>query len=222
MSVFARAAAKKASVVSESSSSKNQTCWMVGDPEQDKIARAIHELVGLAAQRKAIEAKEKIFKTVVLSHAKENFYQDYAARGVFPETPMKVQNHDGETVTFIVQERNQYPVKDESISALTQILGEDGANELIYKETVFGFNRTILAVDGVMDVLGRHIEAAMAELVDAGVLDQDRADLLLDADEKRSFRPGILQRLGIIAGKSAGKIRQVCDAMGSSCVQYVR
>jgi hypothetical protein len=218
MSVFAKAAAKKEK--DTATKAKKQTVWLVGG--DDKVAKAIHELVGLAAQAKAIEAKSKIFKTLVLNHAKDQYYTQYANLGVSPETPMKVQNSEGEAVTFVVQERSQYGVKDESVDALTQILGEEGASELIYEETVFGFNREILAVPGVMEVLGSHIEAAMRDLVESGVLGEDKAGELLDAETKRSFRPGILQRLGLIAGKSAQRIRQICDAMGSSCVQYVK
>lgn len=218
MSVFAKAAAKKET--QSATKPKKQTTWVVGG--DDNVSKAIHELVGLAAQAKAIEAKSKIFKTVVLNHAKDRYYTQYANLGVHPETPMKIQNQDGESATFVVQERSQYGVKDESVDALTQILGEEGAKELIYEETVFGFNREILAIPGVMEVLGSHIEAAMGDLVESGVLDEEKAGLLLDAETKRSFRPGVLQRLGIIAGKSAQRIRQICDSMGSSCVQYVK
>lgn len=222
MSVFAKAAAKKAETKKTAAKTKKETVWSVGDPEGDKVAKSVHELSELNAQKKAIDAKMKVHKTVVLSHAQETFYQQYADSGVFPETPMKVQNRDGETVTFVVQERNQYGVKDESVAALTQLLGEDGADDLIYEETIFGFDRTLLAKDGVMDILGKHIEAALAELTETGTLDDEQAESLLDADIKRSYKPGVLQRLALIAGKNATKMRQVCEAIGSSCVQYVK
>jgi len=220
MSVFAKAAAAKKSVKAESGSKKKQTVWGVTD--SSKISAAVHELNVLAAQRKAIEAKQDVYKTQVLAFAKDRFYEDYAGNGMFPETPMRVQNHDGEAVTFVVQERNQYGVKDESVDALTQILGEDAVKELLWEETVFGFNRDVLALDGVMDILGKHIESAIGELVESGVLDEEKAGVLLDAEVKRSFRPGVLQRLALIAGRNSSKMRAVCDAMGSSVVQYVK
>jgi hypothetical protein len=222
MSVFAKAAAKKAEIKKSSKPAKKETVWSVGDPDGDKVAKSVHELAELNAQKKAIDAKMKVHKTVVLGHAQETFYQQYADSGVFPETPMKVQNRDGETVTFVVQERNQYGVKDESLAALTQLLGEDGASDLVYEETIFGFSRDLLAKEGVMDILGKHIEAALAELVETNTLDQDQAEVLLDADIKRSYKPGVLQRLALVAGKNATKMRQVCEAIGSSCVQYVK
>jgi hypothetical protein len=222
MSVFSKAADKKKQAKKTTTKEKKQTVWLAGDPDSDKIAKAVHNVVELKAQAKAIEAKMSVHKTLLKTFAQERYFEDYASTGIAPETPMKVQNSDGEAVTFVVQERNQYGVKDESRDALVQLLGEDGADELIYEEIIFGFDRGILAKDGVMDILGKHIEAAMAELVESGTLNEDEAENLIDADERRSFIPGILQRLGLVAGKNASKMRQICEAMGSSCVRYIK
>jgi hypothetical protein len=223
MSIFAKTAeSKKAAKKAAPKVAKKQTLWGVGDKDADKVAKSVHALTELNAQKKSIDAKMGVHKTVVLNYAKDSFYGDYADTGVFPETPMKVQNSDGEHCTFVVQERNQYPVKDESIAALTQLLGEDGAAELVYEEQIFGFDRGVLAKDGVMEILGKHIEAAMVELVESKTITEDDSENLLDCDVKRSYRPGVLQRLGIVAGKNAGKIRQVCEALGSGCVQYIK
>jgi hypothetical protein len=105
---------------------------------------------------------------------------------------------------------------------LIQLLGEDGAAECIYEETVFGFSRSVLAKEGVMEILDKHIEAAMTELVESGTLAEELAEELLDVNIKKSYRPGILQRLGLIVGKNASKMRQFCEALGSGCVQYVK
>ena len=221
MGIFDKVAKKKPTKTA-TKAAKKQTIWSCGNPDDDKVARAVHEVVSLKAQEKAIQAKMGVHKTILLSHAKEQYYTAYSVTGVAPETPMKVQNHDGEAVTFVVQERNQYGVKEESVEALTQILGEDGASELVYEETIFGFDRLTLAQPGVMEILGKHLEAAMEELVETKTLSEDVAEGLLDASIKRSFMPGVLQRLGIICGKNAGKMRQVCESLGSSCVQYIK
>ena len=221
MSIFAKAAAKQQN--SEGTTKqKKQTTWSVGDGDSAKIAESIHELNVLNAQAKAIDAKMGIHKKFVLTHAKAKFCEAVASTGVLPDSPMKVQNHDGESVTFVVQERHQYPVKDESVEALGQLLGEDGLSEILYDETVFGFNREILARKGVMEILSKHLERAVKELVKSETLDAEDAECLLDAQVKRSFRPGILQRLGIIAGKNAAKVRQICDSMGSTFVSYIK
>lgn len=218
MSIFTKATAKKQV---SGPKPKKQTVWPVGDGESAKIANSIHELTILKAQSKAIEAKMGVHKKLVLSHAKSRFCETVASTGVLPDTPMKIQNFDGEAVTFVVQERHQYPVKDESIDALTQLLGEDGMEDLVYDETTFSFNRDLLAMEGVMSILSKHLERAVKELVKSETLDQEVAENLLDVNVKRSFRPGVLQRLGMIAGKNAVKIRQICESMGSACVQYI-
>ncbi len=223
MSIFAKAAKKASTKKSGAKGApKKQTIWSCGDPSGDIVAKAVHTVVELKAEVKALEAKMGVHKTLLLKYAKDEYYSDYAVNGVAPETPMKIQNHDGESVTFVVQERNQYGVKDESVDALTQILGEDGAAELVYEETSFGFDRGLLAREGVMEVLGVHIEAAMEALVAAELCTEEEAEDLLDVKVKRSFMPGVLQRLGMIAGRNAGKMRQVCEALGSTCVQYIK
>jgi hypothetical protein len=218
MSIFAKATAKKKE---DGPKQKKQTVWAVGDGESAKISTSIHELVMLKAQEKAIKAKMGIHAKFVLNHAKSKFCESIANTGVLPDTPMKIQNQDGESVTFVVQERHQYPVKDESVDALTQLLGEDGVRDLIYDETTFSFNRDVLALDGVMPILSKHLERAVKELVKSETLSDDVAESLLDVEVKRSFRPGIIQRLGMIAGRNAVKIRQICESLGSTCVQYI-
>lgn len=222
-SIFAkRAEAKAAKAKTAPKVAKKQTLFSVGNPDEDKVAKSVHELSELNAQKKTIDAKMGVHKTVVLNFAAESFFTQYADTGVFPETPMKVQNSDGENCTYVVQERNQYPVKDESIAALTLLLGEDGASELVYEEQIFGFDRAVLAKEGVMEILGKHIEAAMVELVETGTLDEEQSEALLDCDVKRSYRPGVVQRMGVICGKNASKIRQVLEALGSGCVRYIK
>lgn len=221
MSVFAKAASKTSNKPKAKKS--KGTTWSVGSDEATgPVAKAIGQIAVLNAEKKKTETKLTAHKAVVLRHAKTQFCQTYAANSVFPDTPMKVVNPDGASATLVVQERNQYGVSDDSVEALTQILGEDGVDDMVYEETVFGFDRGILARDGVMDILGKHIEAAMAEMVETETLDGEAVEDLLTAKEKRSYRPGVMQRLAAICGNDTTKMAQVCEAMGSGCVQYVK
>jgi hypothetical protein len=47
MSVFAKAAAKKAEIKKSSKPAKKETVWSVGDPDGDKVAKSVHELAEL-------------------------------------------------------------------------------------------------------------------------------------------------------------------------------
>ena len=95
MGLFTKAAQKAKETVKESK--KKATAWIVGD--SDPVSRAVKELVGLESQSKVIEAKMSVIKGQVKRYADEMFIKDYVARGFAPETPMFVQNGDGEKVT---------------------------------------------------------------------------------------------------------------------------
>jgi hypothetical protein len=222
MALFTKAAAKKESAKA-SSPKKKSTTWRVGDPEGDAVAKAVHLLVDLEAQSKALEAKMSLQKTVVWNHANRQFIADYCEIGAPPETPMKVVNSDGEEVTFVVQDRSgQYGLKEEQIDQLGQLLGEDKAQEILYTETSFGFNRDVLAHPGVQDVVEKALEAAVKKLIKDGVLDEDQAEAMIEAKQKTTFRPGTYQQLASIAGRDTGKMKDFLDIAGSSVCRYVK
>ena len=122
--LFAKAAQKAKETVKDAK--KKATAWAVGSSsETEAVSRAIKELVSLEAQSKAIEAKMNVVKGSVKRYSDEMFVRDYAARGSMPETPMTVQNPDGEKVTYVVQDRGkQYAVKPDQQDAVENALGE--------------------------------------------------------------------------------------------------
>lgn len=221
MGLFTKTLEKKGTE-KKSAKPKKSTLWMAGDTDQGKIvAEAVHVLNELDAQKKAIDAKMGVHKTLVTKYANENFVRDYAETCVFPETPMVVQNRDGEKVTFVVQDRSsQSAVKDEQKEALIQILGEDKAKDLLVEETTFSFNRDVLLRDGVMAVVEKHLDAAIKELGKKELMGEGQE--LLDVDQAVHFRPGTLERLGFVCGKDTTRLREVIEAMGSACVRYIK
>lgn len=218
------AAAKERVAASETGSkTKRTTTWVVGDPAGDAVGKAVHELVELSAQEKAIAAKKKLFATVVAKHAATHYVQDFCSLGVQPETPMVVQNTDGEKVTYVVQDRGgQYNVKPEQQDALQQLLGADLAESLLYTETSFGFDRTVFSVPGVSAAIEKALEAAVKKLVKDEVLTAEQADQLIQAETKTSFKPGTLDRAAEYCGRDTTKLAQFLDAMGSSCTRYIK
>lgn len=213
--------AKAEAAVKAPVKSKKETVWLV--PAGSKESVAVKELVNLTRQAKAIEAKTGVFKGVLKEYGESNYVADYVKLGVNPETPMTVQNPDGEKVTFVVQDRSsQYGVKDDQKSALVELLGEDATNDLLYEETTFGFNRDILAMPGVMEVVEKALESAVKKLVDTGTLTEDQVGGLLDVKVKTAFKPGTLDRLVMICGKDTTKVSQFLEIMGSSATRYVK
>lgn len=218
--LFGKAKAAAASKPT-ASTKKKETVWLV--PAGSREATAVKELVDLTKQAKAIEAKTGVFKGVLKEYGETNYVADYAKVGVAPETPMTIQNPDGEKVTFVVQDRSsQYGVKDDQKAALVELLGEDGTNELLYEETTFGFNRDLLALPGVMEIVEKALESATKKLVDGGVLTEEQVGDLLDVKVKTAFKPGTLDRLTMICGKDTTKLSQFLEIMGSSATRYVK
>jgi len=166
-------------------------------------------------------ARALLHRHPVIKHAKAEFFSTYADNGVFPETPMLVQNQDGEKCTFVVQDRSsQYQCKQEQLEQLILLLGEDAARNMVAEEIRFGFQREAMINPKIQSVLERHLNSAIEELTEAGVIEgfQD----VLEVEQKTAFKPGTLQRLSQICGADSTKMRQVMDAMGSSAVQYIK
>lgn len=221
MALFSKAAAKSAA---KPSKQKKSTTWVVGSSEDDKqVSDAIHQLVLLKADEEIINAKKGIHMSVVMNAAKDMHVSAFCERGVPPETPMIMQNCNGEQVNFVVQDRGgQYKVKEESLDAMRQILGDDAVDELVYTETTIGFNRDIMAIPGVSEAIEKALETTVAKLIKSRIITEEQADELITADQKTSFKPGVLKRAAEICGRSTVRLSQFLDAMGSACTRYIK
>ena len=220
--LFAKAAQKAKETVKDAK--KKATAWTVGSSsETEAVSRATKELVSLEAQSKAIEAKMNVVKGSVKRYSDEMFVRDYAARGSMPETPMTVQNPDGEKVTYVVQDRGkQYAVKPDQQEALADLLGEDAAKNLLTDTVSFGFNDAILSLPGVKDAVENALGEAISGMVGVGMLDGDQAELLLSVNSKTTFRAGTLDQLVQICGRDTSRMKQFLDIAGSSFTRYVK
>lgn len=216
--------AKTQAATKPSASAKRETVWLVGNTDDTKgVAGAVKELIQLSREAKANEAKQGVFKKVVKDYAEGKYVGDVARLGVSPESPMNVQNTDGDKVTFVCQDRSgQYNVKDDQREALVGLLGADRAGDLLYEETTFGFNRDILALPGVMEAVEGALEKAVKKLTDSGALTEEQAGLLLDVKVKTSFKPGTMDRLAQICGHDTVKIADFMEIAGSSMTRYVK
>jgi hypothetical protein len=219
--LFAKAAQKAKETVKDTK--KKATAWMVGNQETETISKAVKELVLLESQKKTVDAKMSVIKSQVKRYADEMFVKEYATRGCMPETPMFIQNSDGEKVTYVAQDRGgQYGVKPDQIEALNELLGEDAVANLLYEETTFGFNRHILALPGVLEALETALSEAITGMQNIGMLDGDQAASLLDVSSKTTFKPGVLDQLTSICGKNTSRLKSFLDIAGSSFTRYIK
>lgn len=219
--LFAKAAQKAKETVKEVK--KKGMAWTVGNSDAESIGKAIHELTLLEAQSKSIEAKQKVLKSSVQRYCETLFITSYVAQGSMPDSPMSLQNGDGEKVTYVCQDRGgQYGLKEAQRDALNDLLGSDAVDDLVYEETSFGFNRATLALPGVMPIIEKALESAMIELQSSGTLSGDQVAELLDVKTKTAFRPNTLDRLTQICGKDVSRVRQFLDIAGSSFARYIK
>jgi hypothetical protein len=218
-SLFAKAKETGKAVVSTGTT--KSTTWAVGDPVGDEVGKAVHELVAINYQEKALAAKKRLFMTTVETYAQRKLVSAIAAAGVLPETPMKVTNAEGDSVTYVLADRSgQYNVKEEQKLVLNELLGADATQELLYEETSFSFNRDVMMKPGVSEAIEKALIKEIARLVKTGLLSEE--DQLVDAKVKESFKPGTVARTGIICGSDSEKINSFLEAMGSSCCRFVK
>jgi len=219
MGLFSKAAAK---VVEKPKASKG-TVWLVGED----VAPAVKEFVKLKGEVKVLEARTNVHKEVLKTEGTSRFCAAYAAVGLRPETPMVLQTVGGEKVTYVVQDKSsQHAVSAEQQGQLAAVLGEDAANDILYTDVQFSFNRTVMSLPGVMEAVEAALEKAIKNMVSPKegkpVLTEEQAEMLLDVDSRTAFKPGTLDRLGEICGRDVVRIEQVLEAAGSSFTRYVQ
>jgi len=212
---------KKAAAAPEKATKKSTT-WSVGTTEENKkVSEALSQLTRLNADAKALDAKMGIHKSVILKHAKDSFSRDYAATGFKPESPMIIQNAEGDQATFVLQDRSSSSaIKDSQRAELEALLGVDAVEKILVNEIDFRFSRSALGLPSVMKVVEKHLEAAMTELTKKELLPPDIE--LLEVDHAVRVRGGTLERLGEIVGKDSSKLAAVLDALGSSVTRYIK
>lgn len=221
MGLFKKAADKAKAKSSDSPKKKKQTLWRTSvSPEVDS---AVSELRKLSSKMKEVKAQMDLPKQVVYDFASTNFIESFTSNGVLPETPMKVVNGKGESVTFVVQDRSsQYTIKDDQYEMLEEVLGEDAAEDVVYTETTIQFNRDVLAVEGVSEVVEKALESAMRKIVKMDLVSEEVAEELIQVNEKRALKPGTITRAAEVSGRNASRLEAFLDIVGSSCTRYVK
>lgn len=221
MSLLTRAKEKAKSTTNKKA--KKNTTWSVGEETNEQIAGSLKELSQINADIKALEAKKKIHASVVSAYAESNFINSFCDMGVMPDAPMKIVNQNGDSATYVVQDRSgQYKLKDDQIDVLIQILGEDVVDDLLYTQHTIGFDRSIMAMPGVTEAVDKALTTAVKRMLRDGVLDAQSADDLISVDAKIAFKPGTLDRAASLVGRDKGRLRSFIQAMGSSCCRYVK
>lgn len=204
---------------------KKQTVWLV---VSDALKKAIKDVIAYAVESKQLEAKSTVLKTTLKNHAVDEFIKSIAHNGIFPETPLLLQNDDGQTVTFVVSDMTaSTKVSEEQIEAMNQLLGKDRADDLFYQQTTFSFDPAILALPGVTEAVEKALDRVVNRLTtadDSGnvILTAEQAELLINAKTVTAFRPGTVQRMPEICGRDVVLMKEFFKTMGSALKHYIK
>jgi len=192
---------------------KKGTSWMLSDQAH---IDAVNEIVKLDREVDALNAKINVRKNLLKNVAQEKWLSDYVRESGSPESPLKLMTPDGESLTYVVQDRSgQVKVSDDLREQLIGEIGADAVDRLLYEETVFSFNRVALMNPEVEKAVSKALEALVEQVA---AIDPEVA--LLDVEQKVTYKK--LDNLTEICGHDKGAIARFVDLIGSALVRYLK
>ncbi len=197
-------------------------------------SRTLNEAITIAIEAKASMDASKGRLSAALGalheHVEEGWCATYAEHGVQPETPVAVQNHRGETLTFVVQDKcGQNPIDSNQIEMLGILLGEEVAADLVETKEVFGFNPTTMKqiAAGEKAIKDESVQDVIFKLVSDAIgkcpkLSGEQKEAMFTHSTKTHLKKNTLPRLAELCGSNISKIQAFMDAAGSAIVRYIK
>ena len=213
--------------------------------ESKLLNEAIHEILESEEEKKKAENRGKLAKGKVAKWTFGEVVKTTAGLGVLPPTPVSVVNHNGESVTYVMQDKTQQnPLKQEQVELFGAIMGEEGAQNIIHEKTVYSFNPEVMEQaaydakataaarkanpdaapvysesESVMDVI---MELVSAAIVECNKMTDEQKENLIASKTGYHLRPNTLARVAELCGGDVTRIEQFMEAAGSGCVRYVK
>lgn len=137
--------------------------WTYGVQEGGDIGNDITEFLKLQAEKKALEGRAAIFKSRLTREANDRLVAHLVNTGTLPSTPTRLVNGNGESVTYVVQDRTGSKVIDDvTLGLLEDLLGPEAAQKLVVDEGEFSLNRDVMSRDGVSEVVEQTLDRAFS------------------------------------------------------------
>jgi hypothetical protein len=192
---------------------KKGTSWMLTEAAH---IDAVNEIVKLDREVDAINAKINVRKNILKGVAQEKWLSDYVRESGSPESPMKLLTPEGESLTYVVQDRSgQVKVSDDLREQLVVEIGSDAVDRLLYEETTFSFNRVALMNPQIEKAVSKALEALVEQVASI-----DPEISLLDVEQKVAYKK--LDNLTEICGHDRGAISRFVELIGSALVRYLK
>lgn len=207
-------------------SAKQDNVWKVEDPT---VAEAITVINTLGTEAKAIERRLEEKRAVVKAFAEDHWLRELALEGA-SDSPRRLVNKKGHSVTFVVQDRSATAsLSDDQLHAIADgALDEDvSADELVEVSRVYSFNPTILAEinasgRSVQDTVFQAVSDALVTLHKKKVLTESQLRGLIRYEERTVLKPTVLGKLPEICGRSVERMKAFLAAIGSASVRFIR
>ena len=205
-----------------------------GKGELQGESKLLNEAVTIAIEAKAAmdAAKGRLGAAMgaLHEHAEEAWCATYAEVGAQPETPVAIQNHKGETLTFVVQDKcGQNAIDDGQVELLGILLGEEVAANLIETKEVYGFDPATMkqVSDGPKAKEGESVQSVIFKLVSDVIgkcpkLSDEQKEAMFTHTAKTHLRKNTLPRLAELCGSNISKIQSFIQAAGSAFVRYLK
>lgn len=194
--------------------------------ESAKLHKAVTDLIKGAAEYSAAKNKMNVAKGTLGRFAHPEISRRIAGTGTVPPGPIKFVDHKGQQVTYVIQDKSgQYPLKDDQIEELRELLGDEKADEVMETQEVYAFDNKVMdepLEDGegtVSDVIFEIVSRAISRNTR---LTDDQKERLIRQDEKTKLIPRFPETAAMHCGKDAARIEDAFDILSSQVVRYLK
>jgi hypothetical protein len=187
---------------------------------------AVTEALEASQEEKTAKNKGNLAKGKLAKYAQGELVKTIAKLGVMPPTPVEVVNHNGESVTYVVQNKaGQNPISGEQIELLQQEFGAELCALMTEQRETYAFNPETMAEatpDGKNTVQDVVFEIVSAALVECKRLSDEQKANIIAATTKSFLRETTLPRVAELCGADANRIDKFFEFAGSTVVRYVK
>jgi hypothetical protein len=205
------------------------TIWTLGSGgEQRKLGNDLAYLIKATTLLDKLNMRANLAKDRLLSHCDKRWVEELAASGEVP-TPIKLVNADGQSVTFVVQDRTKTCRINASVfSELEKAIGRKNAKATTAEKKVIYFADEVLDQPSledarpVRDLVEEYLSLMVADMLVAKVITKEQADALVEITPTRTFTAGFLGRLPKFCGFDFDKLTAAVKSVGSAITRYLK
>jgi len=111
-----------------------------------ELHACVPEVAKAKADEKAAKNRGNAAKGLLGKFALPRFASEYATLGEMPPGPVTIVNHDGQSVTYVIQDKSQQnSLDDDQVAKLVALVGEEGVESITHEKEVYFFSSSTLA-----------------------------------------------------------------------------